>query len=76
MTLDEQGNLYVACGPAGVKVYTAKGEVVGVISVPYASNVVFGGPDFSTLFITSRDKFLGIRTRTRGAKPPSAFPRK
>lgn len=72
MTLDERGNLYIGCGPVGVLVYSAQGKLVGTISVPYASNVVFGGADFSTLFITSRDKFLSIKTKVRGAKPPGA----
>lgn len=66
MTLDSHGNLYVACGGAGIKVYTAQGEPIGVIDVPYASNCVFGGEDLQTLFVTSRDKFLGIRTRVKG----------
>jgi len=70
MTLDEHGNLYVCCGRAGVKVYSPQGKPIGVIDVPYASNCCFGGKDFSTLLITSRDKFLGIRTKVRGAKPP------
>jgi sugar lactone lactonase YvrE len=51
-------------------VYSPDGKLIGTISVPYASNLVFGGPDFSTLFITSRDKFLSIKTKVRGAKPP------
>lgn len=70
MTLDEHGNLYICCGRAGVKVYSPQGKPIGVIEVPYASNCCFGGKDFSTLLITSRDKFLGIRTQVRGAKPP------
>lgn len=37
-TLDEHGNLYVACGGAGVKVYSPQGKAVGAIEVPYASN--------------------------------------
>ncbi|MCX8035739.1 MAG: SMP-30/gluconolactonase/LRE family protein [Candidatus Sumerlaeia bacterium] len=69
MTLDEQGNLYIACGKIGVCVYTPQGKQIGVIAVPYASNVVFGGKDFRTLFITSRDKFLAIDTKVRGVKP-------
>ncbi|MGQ9605059.1 MAG: SMP-30/gluconolactonase/LRE family protein [Thermogutta sp.] len=69
MTLDEFGNLYIACGGAGIKVYSAEGESLGTIRVPYASNCVFGGPDFSTLYVTSRDKFLGIPTRVRGVPP-------
>ena len=71
MTLDEHGNLYVACGRAGIKVYSADGKPIGVIKVPYASNCVFGGPDFKTLYVTSADKFLSIKTRVRGLLPPS-----
>ena len=69
MTLDEQGNLYVACGRAGVKVYSPEGKPIGVIEVPYASNCCFGGKDFSTLYITSAGKFLGIKMKVRGTKP-------
>ncbi len=66
MALDEQGSLYVCCGAAGVKVFSPEGRPVGVIGVEYASNCVFGGKDFSTLFITSRDKFL--RAARAGAR--------
>lgn len=75
MTLDEHGHLYIACGGAGVKVYAPDGTEKGVL-LPgvYASNVVFGGADFRTLFITSRDKFLGLAMKVRGvaslAPPP------
>ncbi|GAB6164515.1 SMP-30/gluconolactonase/LRE family protein [Thermostilla marina] len=69
MTLDEFGNLYVACGRAGIKVYTPEGKPLGVIEVPYASNCVFGGTDLKTLFITSADKFLAVKTRVRGVPP-------
>jgi gluconolactonase len=70
MTLDERADLYLCCGQAGVKVYSAEREPLGVIEVPYASNTCFGGPGFTTLFITSSDKFLGIPTRVRGILPP------
>jgi gluconolactonase len=69
MTLDATGNLFIACGGAGVKVYTPDGKPVGIIKVPYASNVCFGGKDFRTLFITSGNKFLGIETKVVGLKP-------
>jgi len=72
MTLDEHGNLYICCGGKGVEVYSAEGKAVGVIGVPYASNCVFGGEDFRTLFVTSRDKFLAIPTKVRGIRPPCA----
>jgi gluconolactonase len=70
MTLDEHGNLYVCCGAAGVKIYSPARDLIGRIAVPYASNCVFGGPDFSTFFITSRDQFLAVSTKVHGIKPP------
>ncbi len=69
LTLDEFGNLYVACGRAGIKVYTKSGEYLGTISLPYASNCVFGGKDFRTLFVTSADKVYAIPTKVRGMLP-------
>lgn len=72
MTLDEHGNLYVACGKEGIKVYSPAGKYVGTIKVPYASNVTFGGKDFRTLFVTSSKLFLAIETKVRGMKPPCA----
>lgn len=74
LTMDEWGNLYVACGKAGIKVYNPEGKFLGTISVAYASNCVFGGRDFRTLFVTSADKFLAIPTRVRGVLPPVAKP--
>ena len=69
MTLDAQGNLYVACGGAGVKVYAPDGTAIGVLAPgTYASNVVFGGPGFKTLFITSRDKFLALPMKVEGVR--------
>lgn len=72
MTLDEHGNLYVALGRMGVGVYSPEGKAIGIISVPSASNVTFGGKDFRTLFITSGRNFLAIETKVRGIKPPCA----
>ena len=73
MTLDAKGNLYISCGPAGVKIYDTAGKEIGTLSkdrdIPYASNCVFGGPDFSILYITSADKFLGIPMKIPGMKP-------
>ncbi len=73
MTLDEHGHLYVACGRAGIRVFRPDGTAVGtILPDTYASNVVFGGPDLKTLFITSRDRFLGLRMKVRGI--PSLAP--
>ena len=70
MTLDVRGNLYVACGGVGVKVIAPDGTAIGVLAPgTYASNVVFGGPDFRTLFITSKDRFLGLPMKVEGIRP-------
>jgi gluconolactonase len=70
MTLDDAGNLYIACGRAGVKIYSPDADLIGVLDgeygVPYSSNVCFGGPNFDTLYITASDQFLGLATRTTG----------
>jgi gluconolactonase len=68
MTLDEQENLYVCCGKAGLKVFDRAGRPIGRIDV-HAANCCFGGSDFRMLCIASVDKFLGIRTRVVGLKP-------
>jgi gluconolactonase len=70
LTLDEHGNLYVACGKVGVCVYAPDGKIIGTIKVPYVSNVTFGGKDFRTLFITSAKVVYAIETKVRGMKPP------
>lgn len=69
LTLDVHGNLYVCGGVAGVKVYGPDARPIGTIGLDYASNCVFGGADFRTLYVTSREKFLGIRTLVEGVKP-------
>lgn len=68
LTLDEQGNLYICCGRAGLRIYDCRGEFVGLIPV-HAANACFGGPEFRTLFVASADKFLGILTKVTGIKP-------
>ncbi len=72
MSLDSKGNLYISCGPAGVKIYDPAGKAIGTLSkdhdVPYASNCTFGGPNFSILYITSADKFIGIPMKVPGMK--------
>ena len=65
MTLDEQGNLYLARGV--VHVYSPEGKNVATLEVPEApANVCFGGKDRRTLFITARKGLYAIRTNVRG----------
>jgi gluconolactonase len=65
MTLDEHGNVYLTAG--GVEVYSPDGRHVASIPVPeLPSNVVFGGPDRRTLFITARTGFYALEMAVRG----------
>jgi len=65
MTLDEQGNLYLARNV--VQVYSPDGKKLLEIDVPEASsNVCFGGADRRTLFITARKGFYSIRMNVCG----------
>lgn len=67
MTLDDAGNLYLT-GRAGVTVFAADGERLGVIAVPEAwtANVCFGGKEHRTLFITASDSLYTLEMKTRG----------
>jgi gluconolactonase len=68
LTLDEQDNLYVCCGKAGLKIYDREGQPIGRIDV-HAANCCFGGRDFRTLCVASAEKFLGIPMKIAGLKP-------
>ena len=51
MAIDNDGRVY-AISNAGIEVFTAKGEALGVIPVPVkAQNLAFGGKDGKTLYI-------------------------
>lgn len=78
MTVDTDGHLYVAT-TMGVQICDQPGRVVGILSKPQpgsVSNVVFGGPDMRTLYVTAGDKVFKRRLRRTGTvswnpvKPP------
>jgi len=68
MACDERGNLW-ATGPAGIWVLSPRAELLGVVRTPkFASNLCFGGADWSELYITMSDSICRLATRTRGAR--------
>ncbi|MDQ2901731.1 MAG: SMP-30/gluconolactonase/LRE family protein [Acidobacteriota bacterium] len=78
MTIDTEGFLYVAT-KIGIQVCDQPGRVVGIIGKPGKgdpSNVVFGGPDRQTLYVTSGDKVFRRPMKRKGTvsweivKPP------
>jgi sugar lactone lactonase YvrE len=71
MTVDSDGYLYVAT-KMGVQVCDQPGRVVAIINKPQAgplSNVVFGGPDLRTLYVTAGDKVFRRAIRRKGVFP-------
>ncbi|MFN2250370.1 MAG: SMP-30/gluconolactonase/LRE family protein, partial [Anaerolineae bacterium] len=71
MTLDEQGNVYIA-DDYDVWVYAPDGTQIEHIRPPEPpSNVEFGGPDNRTLFITAYTSVYGLEMSVEGAyRPP------
>ncbi|WP_437205920.1 SMP-30/gluconolactonase/LRE family protein [Planctomicrobium sp. SH664] len=71
MTVDTMGRLYVAT-LLGVQVLDQPGRVNVILSKPQTamvSNVVFGGPELDTLYVTSRDKVFKRKINAKGVFP-------
>jgi gluconolactonase len=67
---DETGNIYVAA--KNVLVYSPQGELLHTINVGETpSNLAFGDPDFSTLYVTARTSVYRIKLGLKGAVPYS-----
>ena len=67
---DEMGNLYVAA--KGVLIYSPQGDLMRTIQLGETpSNLAFGDPDFSTLFVTARTSVYRIRVGVKGSVPYS-----
>ncbi len=68
MTVDERGNIYLTQGRQ-VCVVSPEGVIIQQLEIPEApSNVTFGGPGGSTLFITARTGLYAVPTMTRAAR--------
>jgi len=66
VTVDEQGNVYIAAGQ--IRVFDPAGKPIDTIEVPQRpTSLVFGGPDCKTLFITARSSLYSVQTRFAGA---------
>ena len=66
MTLDEQGNVYLA--GHGVTVFDKSGKKIEHVPVPegWTANVCFGGSDMKTLFITASKGLYGLKMKVKG----------
>ena len=65
MAIDKQGNLFVT-GPGGVIVFAPDGTRLGtIVTGTGIANVTFG-EDGRTLFLTSHNMLVRLRTKTTG----------
>jgi sugar lactone lactonase YvrE len=78
MAVDSEGYLYVTTS-VGLQICDQPGRVVAIVNKPHngpLSNVVFGGPDLQTLYVTAGDKVFRRPIRRKGVaawaplKPP------
>lgn len=71
MKVDETGRLWTT-GAGGIWVVDPDGTRLGVLQLPEnPANLCFGGPDFTTLYLTARTSVYQIETRVRGIAPGS-----
>ena len=71
MTLDTEGYLYVATR-IGLQICDQPGRVTAIVGKPQnasLSNVVFGGPDLQTWYVTNGDKVYRRHVRRKGFFP-------
>ena len=72
MECDARGNIWTS-GPGGVWVLDPQGERIGAIRTPeICGSVVFGGPDLTTLFLTTTTSVHMMETKVKGAPLPGA----
>lgn len=67
MTIDQLGNLYCT-GLGGLYIFSPEGEVLDFIEIPeLTTNVEFGGPEQSILYISCQDKIYSLETSVHAA---------
>ncbi|MDQ4038056.1 MAG: SMP-30/gluconolactonase/LRE family protein [Actinomycetota bacterium] len=70
MKIDAEGRVFCT-GTNGTWVFTAEGELIGVIETPeVCANIAFGGPDLQTLLFTASTSVYTLRVRTPGLPHP------
>lgn len=75
MKCDEQGNLWCTARD-GIWVINPEGKLLGIVRTPeVAGNLVWGGPDLRSLFVTTSTTLHVIETRVAAARLPYHEPR-
>ncbi len=67
---DTAGRVFVT-SRLGIQILDQLGRVNAILPLPngQASNLCFGGENFDTMFVSSRDKIYSRKLRTRGSNP-------
>jgi gluconolactonase len=65
MCMDAKGNIFTS-GPGGIHILTPNGVELGVIKTDKATSNCTFGEDGRTLFLTSTDAIVRVRTKTKG----------
>jgi gluconolactonase len=69
LKVDIQGRVYCT-GPGGIHVFTAQGELLGVITTPAKTrNFCFGGPDGRTLYLAMDQAIGRVAMKVAGVLP-------
>jgi len=67
MKVDAQGNVWTS-GPGGILVINPAGKLIGsIVTNRPTANCAFGDADHQTLYITSNESLLRVRTKVKGA---------
>ena len=66
MKLDVNGNIWTT-GPGGVLIITPEGKLLGSILLGQPTANLAWGNDGHTLYITSKDRLLRVKTKIKGA---------
>ncbi|MDM8532788.1 SMP-30/gluconolactonase/LRE family protein [Anaerolineales bacterium HSG25] len=74
MTIDANGNIYLAVSENDVLVYDSSGNKIETIAVSEPTNITFGGADNQTLFITARTSVYTISMQVKGGSSSDTTP--
>ncbi|HWG04817.1 MAG TPA: SMP-30/gluconolactonase/LRE family protein, partial [Beijerinckiaceae bacterium] len=66
MKVDSKGNIWESAA-GGIWIISPQGKHLGTIFTPeLVANLIFGGPDYKTLYIAARQSVYSIRTNVAG----------
>lgn len=67
MKVDTDGNIY-STGPGGLWIFSPEGDLIQQVDTPRITNLAWGGPQNSTLFMTAPDAVYKLETNQEGMR--------